>query len=161
MTDIKKVIKEDIEKIVDLMGFDGECSISENLDSKTDSQNINCDIEVKEDSNFIIGQHGATLQALEHILRTVTFKKEIRERVILDINNYRESKRHNIQRLVMELADQVAREKKPQVLKPMNAFERRNVHVFLENDNRVSTESVGEREERKIIIKPKSIMESL
>ena len=85
----------------------------------------------------------------------------IRERLLLDINGYRESKRHNIQRLAMELADQVSREKKPQVLKPMNAFERRSVHVFLENDNRVTTESVGEGEDRKVVIKPKSIMESL
>lgn len=161
MSDVKQTLKEDIEKLIDLMGFQGECSISESLDEKTDSRNLNCNIEVKEDSNFIIGQHGATLQALESILRTITFRKGIRERVILDINNYRESKKNNIRRLAMELADQVARDRKPQVLKPMNAFERRNVHLFLEGDNRVTTESVGEGEERKVVIKPKSIMESL
>lgn len=161
MSDIKQIVKENVEKVIDLMGFEGECSIAESLDARTESRNINCNIKVGEDSNFIIGQHGATLQALESILRTITFKKGIRERLLLDINGYRESKKHNIQRLAMELADQVHREKKPQVLKPMSAFERRSVHVFLENDNRVTTESVGQGEERKVVIKPKSIMESL
>ncbi len=161
MTDTKKIVKESVEKVFDLMGFEGECVISESSDSRSESTNINCKIEIKEDSNFIIGQHGATLQALEHILRMITFKKGIRERLLLDINDYRESKKNNTQRLVLEIADRVAREKKPQVLKPMNAFERRNVHVFLEDDNRVMTESVGEGEERKIVIKPRGIMESL
>lgn len=161
MTDIKQIIKEEAEKLVNLMGFEGECLITESLDSKTNSKNIHCKIEVKEDSNFIIGQHGATLQALESILRITAYKKGVSERVILDINDYRESKKNNTQRLVLELADKVAREKKPQVLQPMNAFERRNVHVFLENDNRVETSSIGERDERKVVIKPKSIMETL
>lgn len=161
MSDIKQVVKENVEKVIDLMGFKGECSITESLDDRTESKNLNCNIKVGEDSNFIIGQHGATLQALESVLRTISFKKGAKERLILDINNYRESKKNNIRRLALALADQVARDRKPQVLKPMNAFERRSVHVFLENDNRVSTESVGEGEERKIVIKPKSIMESL
>ncbi len=161
MTDIKQTIKEDAEKLVKLMGFEGECSIAESLDTKTNSKNINCNIEVKEDSNFIIGQHGATLQSLESILRIATFKKGISERVIVDINDYREGKKNNMQRLVLELADKVAREKKPQVLQPMNAFERRNVHIFLENDKRVQTESIGEKDARKVVIKPRSIMESL
>ena len=59
MTDTKQIIQEDVKKVIDLMGFEGEYSVIESIDPKTDSKNINCNIKVNEDSNFIIGQHGA------------------------------------------------------------------------------------------------------
>lgn len=161
MKNAKEIIIDDLKKILNLMNFNSDCLISEEEDQKTKNKNFNCNINVESDSNFIIGQHGTTLQALESILRTIIFKKGIRERIIIDINNYRESRKNNIKRLAMELADQVYREKKPQILKPMSAFERRVIHLFLENDERVMTESVGEGVERKVVIKPRSIMESL
>ncbi|MCK4635269.1 MAG: hypothetical protein KAT32_00225 [Candidatus Moranbacteria bacterium] len=161
MTESKEIIEESIEKLLNLTGFEGEISIVERSDSKADYKNINCNIEIKKDSNFIIGKDGVTLQSLESLLRIILFKKDVKDRIIIDINDYRESKKNNIKRLVLELAEKVAREKKPQVLKPMNAFERRNVHIFLENDKRVQTESIGEKLERKIVIKPQSIIESL
>lgn len=161
MVNEKEFLKETTEKLLSLMDFDGECFISEKLDERSDSRVLNCKINVRKNSNFLIGQYGTTLQALESVLKTALFKKGIRERIVIDINDYRENKKINLRRLASDLANQVAREKKPQILKPMSAFERRIVHVFLEDDNRVVTESVGEGENRKVVIKPKSIMESL
>lgn len=157
----KNVLKESVEKLVNLVGFQCECFVSENLDAKTDARVFNCKIEVEEGSNFLIGQYGTTLQALESILRSISFKSGIKERIVLDVNDYRESKKSGLQRLASEIADQVVRERKPQILKPMSAFERRTIHLFLEDDDRVQTESIGEGEERKVVIKPKSLIDSL
>lgn len=161
MTNEKDFLKVKVEKLVNLVGFQCECFISESLDTKTDARIFNCKIEIAEGSNFLIGQYGTTLQALESILRNVAFKSGIKERVILDVNDYRESKKNGLKRLASEIAEQVARERKPQILRPMSPFERRTIHLFLEDDDRVQTESIGEGEERKLVIKPKSFIDSL
>lgn len=158
MTENAQTIEAEVKNLLNLIGFEAEYSTTEHLDSKTNVNSINCNIEVNEDSSFIIGQYGVNLQALESILRIIIFKKGITDRFFIDINGYREEKKRNIQRLALSLADQVARDKKPQILKPMNAFERREVHMLLEKDDRVETESVGFGEDRKVIIKSKGII---
>jgi predicted RNA-binding protein Jag len=158
MSENKKIIEDEAKNLLKLVGFEVECSTTEHLDKKSGFNIVNCAITVEDDSSFIIGQYGVNLQALESLLRIIIFKKDIKDRVILDINGYREEKKENIKRLALSLADQVARNKKPQILKPMNAFERREVHLALENDNRVLTESIGVGAERKVIIKSQGII---
>jgi spoIIIJ-associated protein len=157
-----EIIEQSIEKILSLMGFDdATCSIKEEIDPKTDMRTFVCNIKTQKDSRFLIGQHGSNLYALEHLIRSIMFKNDFSERVHLDINDYKQDKNRMIINIARDAADQAHRERKPIILRPMNAYERRIVHMTICDDARVETESIGENEDRKVVIKPRSIMRTL
>ncbi len=90
---------------------------------------------------------------LNHIVRLLTQRHEL-EPVFIDVNNYRKER----ERLIIELAKAAARkamvEKKEVSLPAMNAYERRLVHTELSTRPDVKTESVGEGQNRAVVIKP-------
>jgi len=108
-----------------------------------------------EESNFLIGQHGVNLQALQHITRVVS-KDNLPEKTnfILDVNSYRKEKNNSIEIMARTAAQEAIQEKKDIVLRPMTPYERRVVHLELSKNEQVKTESIGEGEGRRIVIKP-------
>ncbi len=161
MRNAYNIIESSVEKILELMDFTATCSIKEEIDTKSNKKAYICTIKTATDSRFLIGQKGSNLYAFEHILRSILYKNGFSDRVSLDVNGYKEDKDRVLTHIAKDAADQAAREKKPVVLRPMNAYERRIVHMTVCDDTRVETESIGEGENRKVIIKPQSIMESL
>ena len=159
MNNAHETIEESVKKILDLMNFDAECSIKEELDQKTNRSCFICSITTQTDSRFLIGQHGSNLYALEHLIRSILYRSGHIARVSIDINNYKAEKDKMIANIAKDAATQAALEKKPIVLRPMNAYERRIVHMNIADDDRVETESIGEGEDRKVIVKPKSIID--
>ena len=113
-----------------------------------------CDIKTQE-SNFLIGQYGSNLQSLQHIAR-VLVRKKITEPInfILDVNAYRKEKKEAISRLALNLASEACAKKETITMRPMTAYERRIVHMELDNNTKVKVESIGEGEDRRIVITP-------
>jgi len=147
-----KKIKKTLEELLDSMGFECEVEMQENDD---DSSLFN--ILVSSDSNILIGQYGANLNALQHLARLLVRRKiEEKARFAIDINSYRQQKSQSIISEAQTTAKQVIAEKKAVAMKPMTAYERRLVHMELSENDEVSTDSLGEGEERRIIIKPVS-----
>ena len=161
MSNAHETIEASVSKILELMDFDAECSIKEELDQKTNHSYFICSITTQTDSRFLIGQHGSNLYALEHLIRSIVYKSGHNARISLDINDYKTEKDKVLANIAKDAATQASLEKKPIVLRPMNAYERRIVHMNVADDNRVETESIGEGDKRKVIIKPKGIMNSL
>ncbi|PIR73290.1 MAG: hypothetical protein COU40_03490 [Candidatus Moranbacteria bacterium CG10_big_fil_rev_8_21_14_0_10_35_21] len=145
-----EVIREFLAK----MGFEGEIEKKET----TENESLIFNIQTR-DSSFLIGQYGTNLQSLQHLARLLVRKKiEEKMNFIVDVNSYREEKNKSIVSLAHEAAEQAIREDKSIALRPMSSYERRIVHLeILENEN-VKTESVGEGEERRVIIKPASLI---
>lgn len=146
---IKALIKEIITK----MGF--FCQEIE-IEQQNNQEEERLTLNIKTpDSSFLIGQYGANLQALQHILR-VLVREKLGERIkfVLDINSYRKEKNNAVILLARELAKQAIREKRAVVMRPMSPYERRLVHMEFSRNDQVETESIGEGEERKIVIKP-------
>lgn len=161
MSNAYETIENSVEKILDLMSFTATCSVKEVIDTKTEKRAYICTIKTKNDSRFLIGQHGSNLYALEHIIRSILHKNGIVERVSVDINDYKEDKDRMICNIARDAADQAYREKKPVILRPMNAYERRVVHMTISADERVESESIGEGEDRKVVIKPQNMLNAL
>lgn len=157
----RTLIEESIKKILTIMNFTAECSIKEELDTTMNRVKYICFINATTESNFLIGQKGANLYALEHIIKTILHKNNINDFVTIDINGYKKDHDRHIARIARDGANQAHQEKKPIVLQPMNAYERRIVHTNIASDTRVETESIGTGENRKVVIKPQSIMKSL
>ena len=161
MKNAYETIESSVEKLLELMNFTATCSVKEIIDPKTDKKAYICTIKTKSDSRFLIGQHGSNLYALEHIIRSILYKNGHIERVSIDINDYKEDKDRMITNIARDAADQAHREKKPVILRPMNAYERRVVHMTISTDERVESESIGEGEDRKVVIKPQSMLKTL
>ncbi len=134
------------------MGFDGEVEIKESDGESADT--VVCNVKTA-DSNFLIGQYGVNLQSLQHIARLLARKKtEDKINFTVDVNSYREEKNSSIEKMAEDLAEQAIREKRAVVLRPMSPYERRLVHLVLSKNSQIKTESIGEGEERKVVIKP-------
>ncbi|MCK9379318.1 MAG: hypothetical protein M0P97_04220 [Candidatus Moranbacteria bacterium] len=153
--DNSEIIQKSVKEILSLMGF--TCQVEIKTETIDDQESIVCNVLIGEDSNFLIGQHGINLQSLQHIARLITRKKtDDRIKFILDVNSYRQQKNQGIIEQARELAKQAISEKKAIVMRPMSAYERRLVHMEFSGDDNISTESIGEGDEKKIVLKPSS-----
>jgi len=81
-------------------------------------------------------------------------KMEEKKNFSIDVNDYSRQKINSLGDLARNMARQAISDKRPVVLRPMSAYERRIVHMELAGNDQVKTESIGEGEERKIVIKP-------
>ena len=120
-------------------------------------------IHLKADSSqgaLLIGRHGQTIDALQYIVNRIVNKDaEDKIRVIVDTEDYREKRREKIRRLAHRLADKVKNTGQAVTVAPMNAHDRRIIHLALQNDTDVTTVSHGEGIFRKVKIYPKKAQE--
>ena len=107
-----------------------------------------------ENLNDLIGHHGDCLLALSHIMSLVC-KNENGKRVILDVENYRQKRQESLVALAKRIADKVSKSGRYYKLEPMEASERRIIHLALQDDDRVTTLSKGEEPRRYLIVFPK------
>lgn len=104
---------------------------------------------------LLIGRHGKTLDALQHIVSAITVRKiGFRFPVIVDIEGYKNRQREKLERLALSTAQKALRYKKAFALRPMNAYERRIIHMVLRDNKKLSTNSEGSGAGRHIVIKP-------
>ena len=129
----------------------------EKLDFKISNDEYYITVEViGENTNSLIGYRGETLNALQTLLSSVA-NKEIEEkvRVILDISGYKEKRKKVLEELADKISKTVVKTGKKVTLEPMPAYERKIIHSRLQNNKKVTTESVGEEPHRKIIVELK------
>lgn len=148
-----EMIKGLIEETLKKMSFT-DFTLSVREETGSGGENLIFNIETR-DSDFLIGQYGANLRSLQHILRAIARKKnDEKVHFSIDVNDYHKQKISSLEELAQSLARQATLEKRSVFLRPMSAYERRVVHLTLSENNQVKTESVGEGEERKVVIKP-------
>jgi len=154
----KSLLEETVKSLLDAMGFKANVYTSTDAMAQDGDEagqpTITVEIQL-EDSRYLIGKHGTNLAALQHLLR-VMIKKKTDEKIYfkVDVNGYRQEHEQSIKRLASETAQKVLQDKKSMVLPPMNAYERRLVHTVLTDFEGIRTESMGEGEDRKVVIKP-------
>ena len=108
-----------------------------------------------DNNSILIGRDGRTLSSLQNLIRTsVSNQIGIYVNIILDVENYKVKKEHNIERLAKKLAKEVLRTKEPIAMDSMNSYERRLVHNALSNFKGITSDSEGEEPNRRIVIKP-------
>lgn len=109
-----------------------------------------------EDCGSLIGYRGETLNAMQTIISSIANKK-VKERikVILDIQNYREKREKNLIELAEKVSKTVLRNGKNITLEPMSPYERKIIHSALQENNRIETYSIGEGDNRRVVIAKK------
>jgi spoIIIJ-associated protein len=123
-----------------------------------DAETVEINIRESSDLGLLIGKHGQTLSSLQLIVAMMvnrTLPQEERKRIVLDAAGYRERREQALTAMARHAADRAKRTGREVPLQPLNARERRVVHLALAEDAEVSTRSEGEEPERHIVIVPK------
>ena len=100
---------------------------------------------------ILIGKGGETLRALQHILNVIQ-KKADEPFVTIDIADYHKGREERLQAIAVEAADRARATNNQVHLKPMNAYERRQVHMTLADMPDIITTSEGEDPHRTIVV---------
>jgi spoIIIJ-associated protein len=108
-----------------------------------------------DDLGLLIGRRGTTLAALQYMVNVMVNRKMgTRVLVNIDAEHYKRRREETLEGLARRMADRVRQSDRSMTLEPMPAAERRIIHLFLAEDELVTTGSVGEGEDRKVVIYP-------
>jgi spoIIIJ-associated protein len=104
-------------------------------------------------SGLLIGRRGQTLDALQYLMtRILNRKGPDKLKVILDSGDYRNRRKKYLETLALKMAEKTKKTGKPAVISPLNAHDRRIIHLTLEKDKTLKTISRGEGQMKKMII---------
>ena len=119
---------------------------------KVENNNVSIDIN-GEDTGYLIGYRGEVLNSIQNILTNV-IGKDIngKIRVLLNIGGYREKREKDLEILASKIAGSVIKTRKSITLEPMTAYERKIIHLKLQDNDKVETHSIGEEPYRKLVV---------
>ncbi|HET6482656.1 MAG TPA: R3H domain-containing nucleic acid-binding protein [Actinoplanes sp.] len=102
----------------------------------------------------LVGQRGATLEALQELTRLAIFRATgSPSRMLLDIGGYRASRRKELAAVARNAVEKVKEHGDPVRLEPMSAFERKCVHDVVNAISGVQSESEGVEPNRRIVVR--------
>ena len=150
--DLVTVSREVINKLISYMGVEVICNLRQ-----SESEEIGGPVfEIEgDDSGLLIGRKGETLRSLQFLVRYLVSKKtDRRANLSLDVEGYDERRRQSLSNLASRVSQRVVKTGRSIELEPMNARERRVVHMALSDRQDVYTESSGSGEDRRVVISP-------
>ncbi len=110
-----------------------------------------------EETGLLIGFHGKTLESFQIILGILVFRKlGTWTKVYVNVGDYREKREEALMHMAQRAAERALVRGEPVELAPLSPSERRVIHLTLQGDDRIATESVGEGEGRVLVVKPKA-----
>ena len=108
---------------------------------------------VGEDLGYLIGRRGDTLDAIQHLCNySVGRNVEGHIRINVDAEDYRQKREDSLRRYAQKKAQQVLKAHRRTTLEPMNAYERHVIHAALQDNDQVTTYSVGSEPNRRVVI---------
>lgn len=145
----QKAVEEVAQDLFKKLGVTGDVEVIEGDEA----------IEVilaADDPGLIIGRHGDTLDSLQLILSLMVSKKigEFK-RVTLEVGDYKKNRTDYLKTLAEQTKDRVLTDGREIFLPNLKSWERRIVHLYLQDDKEVLSESVGEGRERTLVVKPR------
>ena len=143
---VKKIISEVLESLQ----IDGDFDLVEN------DEGFEIKLETQ-DSGIVIGHHGDTLESLQIVLSLILSKKlgEFK-RVSIEVGDYKKNRSEYLTNLALDTKEKVLSENKEIFLPDLKSWERRIVHMLLQDDKEVVSESMGEGKDRVLVVKPRN-----
>ena len=140
-----------IEYLRSILGYFGETT-SEIDEYEGDDGELILDVNGG-DLAVLIGRHGKTLEAVQTLISSLVNKRlGFHYPVIVDIESYKNRRRQKLQQMARTYASRAKKQNGSVRLPPMNAYERRIVHMALAGDDEVTTHSEGEDPNRYVIV---------
>ena len=143
-----------ISKLLYLMGLQAQVSAHYG-EARDDRRPIMVDIRGS-DLGVLIGRRGETLDAFQYVA-SLMVGKQVGQfiHLVVDVEGHRDRRQRQLQQLARRMAEQVIKTGRKLTLEPMNAAERRIIHMELRDHPAVTTQSTGEEPHRKVTILPK------
>lgn len=149
-----KIIKDTTEKLLKLLDIDGDFEIAETKDKEGESVEI---VLNTKDTGVVIGYHGDTLEGLQLVLSLCVARKLGKfVRISIDVGDYKKNRTDWLKTLGLETKQRVLSEGKEIAIPELKSWERRIVHLLLQGDEEVVSESQGEGRDRVLVVKPKA-----
>ncbi len=146
----KKIIQKTTEELFKLLDIEGDITVE--LDDETASIDLSTD-----DSGIVIGRHGDMLESLQTVLALCVSKKLDKfYRISLEVGDYKKNREEWLRNMVQDTKDRVLTENREISIPSLKAWERRVVHLSLQDDKEVVSESAGEGKDRVLVIRPKN-----
>jgi spoIIIJ-associated protein len=147
--DVVSRVTEILDTLLGLMGAEGKIEVLS--DELPLALNINGN-----DLGILIGRRGQTLMALEYVTKLMVVQRlKAWVPLTIDVGGYKKHRRDSLQKLALYLAEQVKSRRRAMPMEPMPADERRIIHLALADHPDVTTQSIGEGENRKVVILPR------
>ena len=146
-----EIAKEHLAKIIELSGMKAR------VEGEVSDNRIVINV-VGESSGLLIGKKGKTLDAIQYILSKMVSKQlGKRAYVVVDSENYRGRRKKSLAEMALRLGEKAKKVGKPITISPMNAHDRRVVHLALQSDKQLKTRSKGEGLLKRIVILPQRL----
>ncbi len=138
-----------LERLLDLVDYDGD------IDLDVEAGRAMVSIDGGDDLAKLVGPRGVVLEALQELTRlAVQQQTGARSRLMLDIAQWRSSRRSDLSALGQTTAQRVLESGQPIRLQPMTPFERKIVHDAVAMVDGVHSESEGEEPQRRVVVFP-------
>ena len=143
-----EVAADYVEGLLDILDYDGD------IDEVV--QGGRPVVEVVGDRlQALVGQRGATLEALQELTRLAIFRQTgSPSRLLLDVGGYRDSRRKELVSIAKNAVERVKQHGDQVRLEPMNAFERKCVHDVVNASPGVASDSEGVEPQRRVVVHP-------
>ena len=149
--EVVHIVQATVQELLERMGIQAQATVRH---AQAD-QLLTLEI-VGEDLTVLTERHGEALNALQYMARLVVSRELLRwVPFVLDAEGYRNRRARELDDLARRMAERVALSKQALALEAMPAHERRIIHIALRDHPLVSTESVGQGENRRITILPR------
>lgn len=150
---VSAVSKKILNTLLEFMGIDAVVEIQKTF---TEEDVIQVYLEIIGDgSGLLIGKHGATLDAFQHLVNKITNRKFSGNcNIHVDTENYRKKREENLTLLAKRMGEKAKKTRKPVFLVPLSAKDRKTIHMALKEDRDVQTKSTGEGPMKRVVIIP-------
>lgn len=145
---MESIVSEILENILGMMALEGSFEVVEN------DEDVRVTIETA-DPGRLIGFRGETLDALQFLVNQIASKKsETFKRVVIDVEGWRKNKEEDLAKRAKVWAEEVLESGEELSLEPMPSWQRRIIHLVIEETTGVESESIGDGRDRHLVIKP-------
>src|SRR5258706_3956975 len=145
-----EALEQMVSALLPLMAVKATAKVE--FDKDNDAYNVN--IDGGDETGLLIGKKGETLSSIQTVLG-IMLKQETGEwsRVVVNVGDYREKEEDYLTSLAESTAQRVKETGESQSLYNLKPWQRRVVHMHLSEHSGIVTESMGEGEDRYLVVK--------
>ena len=156
-TDQEELTQQDIDSMHDVLeNLFSQIEIDGTFELVENEGMVEVLLDTK-DTGIVIGYHGEILESLQLIASLMVAKKIGKfVRLSIEVGDYKKNRSEYLENLAQQTKEKVLADGHEQELSNLKSWERRIIHLVLQEDDQVVSESVGEGRDRRLVVKLKS-----
>ena len=146
--DTTQTVQTVVENLLSHLGIEGTITVT------SQDQYVTVHLDVEE-TGILIGYHGETLASLQMVIAQIVFHQlGSWVHISVDVGDYQQKRVEHLEQMADRIVDEVIQRQTSVSFPFLNARERRIIHMYLQEHEQVRTESVGEDQQRRLVVFP-------